>query len=363
MKRIRIFCTCILPERMIAKYGLSFAACNFSGNLISGNGFQHVYSIMPLYVRGELESEAFTDPRFEVVYDQCRGWGKIASKLAILKEQWMIFKKIPKNASVWFYNLNTLNSFLFLLLKLFKSTVLLNVIVLDYTPVTKYWGLNKIYLKLINMADARICLADSELFNSEHAVVLPGVVPYAPEQSYPVITEPKRIFLLSGVLAEEISQLSLVLEAFSQSPSCELHITGQLGNEELIRSYRSRCKNIYWHGQLPFPDYLNLLHSVTFQLSTRHPGALENECNFPSKIIEALLHNRIVVSTIHYPQLDNIKYFEVNSATVELLKDDLKRIIAMSDEDLLGYANQSNIVQRQFNVVVWNEAMSQLEEK
>lgn len=54
MKKYRIFWTCILPEHLIAQYRLSFAACNFSYNLMSGCAFDKVYSSMPLYVGGEM---------------------------------------------------------------------------------------------------------------------------------------------------------------------------------------------------------------------------------------------------------------------------------------------------------------------
>ena len=77
MKKYRIFWTCILPEHLIAQYRLSFAACNFSYNLMSGCAFDKVYSSMPLYVGGEMSKEAFSDKRFELIYDR---WRKIQAK-------------------------------------------------------------------------------------------------------------------------------------------------------------------------------------------------------------------------------------------------------------------------------------------
>ena len=131
----RIFITTILPEPLIAKHKLSFAACNFSFNLMSGGGFDKVYSILPLYTGGEMDKEAFEDERFELIYDNLRKTGGIWQKLAALKEQWAIFKRLPKGASVWYYNISTLNALLFVLLKILKPSVQQNVIVLDFTPV------------------------------------------------------------------------------------------------------------------------------------------------------------------------------------------------------------------------------------
>lgn len=357
--KYRIFWTCVLPEHLIAQYGLSFAACNFSFNLMSGNTFDKVYSGMPLYVGGKMRQEAFDDKRFELIYDKWRERSGMWQKFATFKEQVTILRKIPKEASVWFYNLNTLNALLFLLLKWFKPSVQLNVIVLDFTPVNKGFGLNKLYLRLINWAHGRICLADSELFCKKNSVILPGVVPYTPEK-FPEIKIVKKSFLLSGVLSEEIAMLSMVLDVFSKLPDCELHITGSKGNEELLKQYADRYVNIHWHGQLLFKDYLELLHSVTFQLSTRNPQMPENQCNFPSKIIEALHHNRIIISTIEYPQLDRVKYFTVNSEK-EKFYGEIKDISNLPEEKLLRYANQDVVIENFFSTMVWLNAMVKIE--
>lgn len=357
--KYRIFWTCVLPEHLIAQYGLSFAACNFSFNLMSGNTFDKVYSGMPLYVGGKMRQEAFDDKRFELIYDKWREKSGMWQKFATLKEQVTILRKIPKEASVWFYNLNTLNALLFLLLKWFKPSVQLNVIVLDFTPVNKGFGLNKLYLRLINWAHGRICLADSELFCKKNSVILPGVVPYTPEK-FPEIKIVKKSFLLSGVLSEEIAMLSMVLDVFSKLPDCELHITGSKGNEELLKQYADRYVNIHWHGQLLFKDYLELLHSVTFQLSTRNPQMPENQCNFPSKIIEALHHNRIIISTIEYPQLDRVKYFTVNPEK-EKFYGEIKDISNLPEEKLLRYANQRVVIENFFSKMVWLNAMVRIE--
>lgn len=355
----RILWTCILPEPLINKYKLSFAASNFSFNLMSGGGFDRVYSMMPLYVGGEIDQEAFEDNRFELIYDKLRKQGGVWKKLAVLREQWTIFCKMPRKSSIWFYNLNTLNAFLFILLKLFKPSVQLNVIVLDFTPVKSGWGLNRIYLKLINVAHGRICLANSPLFKAQNSAILPGVIP-ANHENIPKIRDPRRTFLLSGVLSEEIAQLSLVLKTFSQLSECDLYITGTKGNDSLLKEYSNQYPNVHWYGQLPFPQYMELLHKITFQLSTRSPKAPENKCNFPSKIIEALLHNRIVVSTIHYPQLNGIQYLEVESNADAFMKG-IQSILRMTDDELLTYANQGELVSQVFNVYQWYKIMNNIE--
>ncbi len=356
--RTRVFMTTILPESLIAKHKLSFAACNFSFNLMSGGGFDKVYSILPLYTGGEMEKDAFEDERFELVYDNLRRKGGIWQKLAALREQCTIFKRIPQGASVWYYNLSTLNALLFFLLKVFKPSVQQNVIVLDFTPVISGVGLNHIYLKLINAAHGRICLADSPLFKSDNSVTLPGVVPNS-ENKFPLVHTPTKSFLLSGALNETIAQTSMVLEAFAQLPGCELHVTGT-GDTKLVEEYATKFPNIYWHGQLPFKEYLELLHSVTFQLSARNRNMPENQCNFPSKIIESLLHNRIILSTIEYKQLDGIKYFKSTSDSV-FFKQHIESVASLSKASLMEYANQGKKVAAMFSTTVWNNAMEKIE--
>ena len=354
----RVFVTTILPEPLAAKHKLSFAANNFSFNLISGGGFDKVFSILPLYTSGKMEKEAFENQCFELIYDKLRIRGGIWLKFAALKEQFTIFKKIPKGASVWFYNLNTLNALLFVLLKVFKHSTQLNVIVLDYTPVITGFGLNSIYLRLINMAHGRICLANSPLYKQDNSVTLPGVVP-ATDEVFPLVEKPLPKFLLSGLLSEVIAQTSMVLEAFSKMPEYELHISGSK-NMRIVKNYADMFPNIVYHEQMKYADYIELLHSITYQLSTRDASFPENRCNFPSKIIEALLHNRAVVSTIHYPQIDGIKYFIVSSNVDEFMND-IRRIVSLERSMMMPFVNQGDKVKKMFSAEVWNTAMTQIE--
>lgn len=358
----RIFCTSIISETLIKKYNLSFAACNFSFNLINGQIFNAVYSIMPSYVKEIVDENAYGDCRYKLVYDNWRhNKCSLLRKLSIIKEQWSIYKLIPANSNLWLYNLNILNVFLFIFIKILKPSVKLYIIVLDYTPSNKKIGFAKLCLKLINLADGRVCLANSQLFNKNNSAILPGVIPNNGDlEQIPRIKTPQKKFLLSGVLSEGIAQLSMILEIFSKMPLNELYITGTNGDEKLINYYTSRFKNIHYFGQLPFNEYINILHTITYQLSTRNPEYPENQCNFPSKIIEALFHNRIIISTINYPQLNNIRYFKVSS-NKDILYKQIIEITQIPETELLKYSNQGLIVAKMFNVNVWRSTMEKIE--
>lgn len=352
---MRIFVTHVCPKDKIIEYGISLSASNFNHNLIEGNCFDKVYSIYPGFVKGKLDK--LDDDTFEAVYSSWRWKGRIRQRLARFVEQYKLFNKIPRNAKVWYYNLTTLNILLFLLIKLFKPDVQQNIIILDFTPTEVF---HKIARHLINQMHGRISLSTFNKFNQHNLVCLPGVVP-AENNMHPEIKNIKREFMLSGALKENITMHSMILDAFAEMPELTLHISGVLiDHKEKMMEYAEKYPNIHFHGKMPFDDFKKMLSTIPFVLNTRRPSAPENLCNFPSKVIEAILYNRIIISTIHYPQLNGINYFEVASEK-EAFKQDIRRIAALDDAQLMKYANQGDKAIARFNVSKWNEIMSQIE--
>lgn len=353
---MRIFVTHICPKDKILEYGISLSASNFNRTLIEDACFDKVYSIYPGFIKGKLDK--IDDETFEAVYSSWRLKGKLKQRLARFVEQYRLFKKIPCNAKVWYYNLTTLNLLLILLIGIFKSSVQQNIIILDFTPDLPF---NKMVLPLINKLHGRISLSAYDKFNQRNLVCMPGVVPFS-NNSRPLVQTMKREFLLSGALKENIAMHSMVLDAFSEMPELTLHISGVLiDHKEKTKKYGKEFPNIHFHGKMPYNEFNELLSAVPFSLNTRKPTALENLCNFPSKVIEALLYNRIIISTIHYPQLDGITYFEV-SADKEEFKRQIRQIAAMDDTELLLYANQGQKAIERYSTKRWNEEMKQIEE-
>lgn len=346
----RIFLTHSVPSDKVLRHRLSVAACNFSNNLIDGGVFDKVYSILPTFVNEAVE------PFSGLVYSSLRR-NIILRRLAPLAENVTVFAKIPSKASIWYYNSTILNALLIVLLKLFKPGVKQYMIILDYTPSAK--PVDKFFLWLTNKMDGTIRLADSPLFICQNSICMPRVVPINAKE-WPKIASIKKSFLISGALGYNISMLPMLLEAFSKLPEMELHITGKANDLKLINSYTERCSNIVYHGMVSYDEYLRILHDTPFLLSTRNPEAPENQCNFPSKIIEALLHNRIVISTLHYPQLNGIKYLEV-FAQIDGFVSALQNIARMPQDKILPYANQSEKVMQCFNTEVWKSNMEKIE--
>lgn len=349
---MRVFITHVLPKDKALKYKISAAACNFSWNLIEGSVFDKYFSILPPSVHSDMDDLGMPG----LVYSNLRTKGSFFCKLAIIYENWLLFQSLPKDCSVWLYNITSLNQLLFVLLKFFRKRVKLNIIILDHNP-TKDWRM-RLLLWAYNHCDGTITLAKHPSFVLKNSICLPGVTPKRSE-NYPVQLHINRNFLLSGILDERIAMLPLLLSAFSELPELTLHITGFINDVKIIDEFK-KCKNIIYHGLLSNREYLDVFHGCSFILSTRNPECPENQCNFPSKILEALLHNRIVVSTIHYEQLDGIPYFEVSSERLRFIES-IKSISSMSENDLLRYANQSDSVQKRFNTDVWNNSMSIIE--
>lgn len=353
---MRYFQTCLLPEGLLTKYNLSFAAANFSNNLISGGCFDRVFSILPLHIRGRIEQNHAHG--YDLIYSRLRQIPGITI-LANMSEQINIFRQIKRGDSLWVYNVNMLNALLLLLLKLFKPSVSVNAIILDYTPVNKPSIKESFLLWLINNMNGNIRLAYSDLFVCKNAIVLPGVVP-ADAGDEPLIRKLNNRFLLSGAINENIAQISMLLDTFSQLPNCELHITGMAEDEAKIKVYASKYRNIIYHGKVAFSDYLSIMHSCTFQLSTRNPELLENQCNFPSKIIETLLHNRVIISTIEYKQLKGVNYFYVPSEANAFMQH-IQQIMHLQEDKLMTYANQGQRIKEMFSTEVWNNAITNIE--
>ncbi len=353
MKRTRIFVAHAVPEDKVLEYGVSVAACNFCRHLIQDGLFDKVYTLLPTNVCCEVE------PFEGLVYSTLRRRGGLWCMVALLVENVRLFRALPRQCSVWLYNCTVLNALLVILLRLFRPSVKLYLILLDYTP--NHSLLQRFLLWLSNRMDGTIRLADSPLFTCRNSVCLPGVVPSGAAE-YPRVEAIPHEFLVSGVLAEQISMLPMLLETFAEMPELKLHISGKAPDESLVRAYALRCPNIVYHGMLQYGEYLDLLHHVPFLLSTRDPQAPENLCNFPSKIIEGLLHNRIIISSMHYHQLEGIKYIET-SVNQPDFRATLQRVTQMSSEELLSFANQSDMVKRLFCSEVWMKWMETIENK
>lgn len=336
--------------------GISVAASNFSNTLVSGDIFDRVYSILPPFVTGKRNANELATENSVLLYSALRRLPAPLSRVAPIFEQLALFFKIPRGASLWLYNVTMLNWILIKLLKWLKPSVKIYPIVLDYTP-----GLpgNDKFLKAINNSAGRISLTNYSELSKVNFHCLPGITPLI--NTHPQIKSPKPTFLLSGVLSEEISSISTVVEAFANVPEATLYITGNLSHNPALIERIAHIRNINYLGMLSKAEYNNLLDtSTTFILSTRNPNFPENQCNFPSKIIEGLSHNRGVISTISYPQIDGINYI-TTKLSVEELRNTIRNVSSMTASQIERYINQGEKVAKMFSISVWKSIIEKIE--
>lgn len=346
---MRILITNVSGIEKARELGISMAATNFSHNLLSGGIFDKAYAILPTFV-GNRPSEKVACETINVQYSFLRNTPFV--RLAPIMEQVTLFWKIPRKANVWLYNLTIINALFIKLIRWFKPSVKIFPIVLDFTPGDPT---SEMWLPLINSCNGRICLSTSDRFSKVNSAILPGVVP-ADDTKKPTVHAYKPTFLISGQLSDNISLLSRLLPVFSQIPESTLNITGNA--PQMAFDYASKYPNIVCHGNVDYGTFLSILHDSTFLLSTRDPDMPENQCNFPSKIIEGLLNNRIIISTIDYPQLNDIKYLKIDANNMER---NIHEIISMSPKVLEQYSNQGDAVRKAFSTDIWDATMKRIE--
>lgn len=353
---MRYFIVNIVPRNLVVKYKISTAALNFCECLINAKIFDKTYSILPTNI-SHYDDEIHCDG-YEVVTSRLRSTNKLRRIVASFWEQVILFWKIKRKSQVWLYNLTTLNALFVILLKIFKPSVKIYTIVLDFTPEARE---NKFLLPIINKSDGLIKLADSPLFTVKNAICLPGVVNKANNQG-PIHLPFSKDFIVGGNIKEQIVMISMLLDVFSKMPDFTLHISGQAQNPEQIKKYAVQYPNIKYYGFAPYDEYLEVLRKCPYMLSTRDPKEPRNQCNFPSKIMEGLLYNKVIISTIHYPQLDGLNYFEVPSES-QGFAESLQLITSLTDVELSEYANQAHKVKEMFNTDVWRKHIEEIENR
>lgn len=151
-----------------------------------------------------------------------------------------------------------------------------------------------------------------------------------------------------------------ILPWFAEHPNCRLVITGRVPEKNVLADFSSKYPNIQDLGFLPYEEYLKTLSAAGICLNTRDPRFPENHENFPSKMIEYLLYNKVVVSTMRYPQLDGIRYIYIPLEKEEFMAA-LEKIVKDPEKELLKYANQGEEIRKRFSSERWKKEMKILE--
>lgn len=351
----RVFVTHVVPKNLIEKLHVSMAANYFSYNLIDENCFDIVFSLVPTNINDKIGNK---DSSVDYIQSRFLSNKGICKFLNVLLDNLKLFNKIPKNSNVWFYNLTHQTIFVYLLLKFFKSNIKVFVILLDFTPPSSRFSLQSLIFKHLNKADGLISLTNNKEISLQNKIILPGLVPNDEKTKTQKLIN--NVFLLSGILSKNRCP-ELILEVFSKYPEYELLITGKIEDEKLVEKYINNFNNIKYLGFLKYDEYLKVLDDVTYSINSRDPSYLENNFNFPSKTVEHLKHNKVIISTMEYSELEGIDYFYVKP-TVEDFIFFFKKLKSMDINLLLEkYANQSDKVYELFGVSMWKNGFKKLE--
>lgn len=322
---------------------MSVAANNFTYELLDGGLFDCAISLVPGNIRetfGSVESIDF----YSLV-----GKSFVSRAMASLTLAVRVAFKVRKH-KIWFYNISKSNVALYLILRLiFRAEVF--VLLLDNNPGGVLDFRRFVRIKCISPHGV---VSLRELNIHSNSAVIPGIVSSMSSHRNPE----NRVFLFSGILSENRLPKEL-FETFALRPNLKLYITGKVENLEMLEYFTSKYPNIVFLGYLNRADFRKLLSVVSFGLNFRDPLYLENDFNFPSKILEYLRENKIVISTIQYQELKGIKYIYIEPGSIRY--NDFFDNVASSNFDYMSYLNNEESVMGITAPFVWSNHLSIVE--
>lgn len=354
-----IFITQVVPKTEVSNLKLSQAANNFCFRIAETCDCHHI-SIVPISINKLLNCKQEDGcTYFQVRKYMHKG---ITKWLNALIENILVFKYVcqRKEVNIWLYNIILPNIVLFFLLKYFTKKRVY-VLLADYNPARYPWIIRKIILLALRKCDGIISLSGRCKIQGQQILNIPGIYPQNEMSQSVGAFYGNHKFLLSGTINRNTG-LNLALDTFKEIKDAELYISGSVGPKELslIRQYEKDYSNIHYLGMLAtYSDYLKLLNEVDFILSLRNPNEKVNLYNFPSKIIEALAHNRPVISTINYVELKDFNYFICNYS-IESLSELVRKLLVVNKENMRPYLDNYKMLSKRFSESAWKEGFNQM---
>ncbi|WP_428329100.1 hypothetical protein [Mucilaginibacter sp.] len=355
-----IFIAQLFPKNKVVDIkGASQAGINFCFNFIDAIQPTHVYAYQLSSVTEKLAFD-FENDKIEYIASRSFPNRSVFKALNILAENFKIIFSIIKRGenNIWFYNLTPQVILIYSVLRLlFRKKCF--IVLADFTPELFR---NKVALQLMRYSNGVISLSfeAKDMIGSKVSVIVkPGILGDLPKQKS-IRPIQRNNFLFSGSLSK-YTGIELALQTFSNTPSLNLFISGIGESEQLINEYAAKYPNITYCGYLSFQEYVKVLDSVDFVLSLRDVSMGRNKYNFPSKIIEYFLHEKIVVSTKSYPTLDADVYFCCDYDEPSL-KELLLKINQLSDDNIRSVQTGArNFAIDNLSNNSWATAVSQLE--
>jgi glycosyltransferase involved in cell wall biosynthesis len=350
---MRLFITQVVPNEFVRKYNVSQAGTMFCFDLIDNNCFDNALSLIPANIDEYIKDKCLHN---NVTFIQVnrKFFLKIFSNFI---ENIIIVIKSLKYKTIWYYNITPSNFIsAFILRYLFFKQVY--AIIADYTPSKSRFNLNNILKFIIEHLKGIITLSQRGVINHKNNITIAGVLPTSKIDNISA----KRVnvnnkFLFSGVLSKQ-KGIDKAIEIFSEIPEAELIISGRgdFDVENAIKNFN----NIKYLGFLTQQEYKRVLSEVTFCLNFRNPSYPENENDFPSKVLEYFSYNKVVISTIKYPELYSFNYFYTPFDNEKITKL-VKRILNLSEEKLNKYNSHTDKLKESFSEKIWKSTLLKIE--
>ena len=295
----------IATEKEVLSCGCSPAGYNFCRNIVLSKIFDASYSLVPWQVKDKVKPTE----NIGIHYIQSRKKIPFIGKIFnFVLDSISLIRNVKHSEFIWFYNLtlHTLLAYIYLRFILRKKVF---VVLADFDNKPTFFSVSKILSVCIGYAQGIISLSARSFFsNHKNFSVLPGFAPECKHEdnSGKLHADADNMFLYAGAISKPWGAMLLV-DTFAMLPEIRLSISGPIslpsGGKELFFEKISKLRNVSYKGLLPIEEYNLLLEKSSVLLSLRDPDFYGNQNNFPSKLIEALLHGKEVVSTMEYPEL------------------------------------------------------------
>ena len=337
----------LVPQELCSQLAVSEASTIFCWNMINGGCFDNTIGIVqttipqPLHLTNT-DSVNFVQTRFF----KHKGLGRLLNNIV---DSFRVVNRARRYQDIWYYNVEWTQILSFILLRMMGKR--LYVIVADFTPPKRYFSLASLVEYIFTHSKGIISLSSRTTFRHPNQTSIAGIISSEIlEERKKTPTPKKHLFLFSGGL-EPIHGINLAIDAFKDVPEAELIITGKKLKRDV-----SEYKNIHFKGYLSREEYEKLFKEVTSCISFRDPSYPENLNNFPSKIIEYMSYNKLILSTIQYPELEGLDY-EYVEFDVDAVKEHLQKIM---EEPPLNY-EQSAKLHDKFSIERWKETFLMIE--
>ena len=340
-----LFICHIVPSERTKEFNASQAGNNFCLKLINGGCFSKALSIVPPSY--DFQTQKNSGVFYLSTFSTNRFFA--ALKLAFIQLKTAFVAK--KCDCVWFYNIWYLNFITYIFCKFFLRKKVY-VIFADNTPSKRRFSFENFFFYLVNRANGIISLSARSALDNENLYVKPGIIDRT--TNWYASKNKKLKLLISGAI-KEYTGVKLLKEWLETNPDYDIYISGY----NYAKIDFSIYKNVHYLGLISYEEYLNVLKICNVCLSLRDPHCIENQNNFPSKILEYLSYNKVVISTMVYPELNDFEY-EVCDYNLEKLQMTLAKI----DKDYAKYEywrNQDCL--NSLSVSSWKELINKIEIK